>query len=291
MRRGSNDPPTAQKRLMQMQQMTKEAIKTLQKKTNHALSVEDCDLIEELDAIANGFAGVTKSERRLLSTPFELCGIKFYPLTVAKSLWYTEKCEEWEVEGSKQDGLLFWLLSLPNTEAELDTYSEQKRADKAVKKLGRQLHCTQREMTDVYHKCLGVNSTGDKQTHVDEAVAMVVVALLSEEEEKAISSLKKLSEKLKEKAKEDTDYGGMVAVLLREYGGTPDEWLYETPIEMISALFKAYSDKVNAENDAGRKASASKGKAVAPPPSKKLAALAKFREKVKQIEQVWRGEP
>ena len=108
-----------------MQQMTKEAIKTLQKKTNHVLRVENCDLIEELDAIASGFAGVTKSERRLLSTPFELCGIKFYPLTVAKSLWYTEKCEEWEVEGSKQDGLLFWLLSLPNTEAELDTYSDQ----------------------------------------------------------------------------------------------------------------------------------------------------------------------
>ena len=68
-----------------MQQMTKEAIKKLVAETSHALHVDDFDLISELDAIAVGLSGVSKSEQRLLNAPFDLCGIKFYPITVAKA--------------------------------------------------------------------------------------------------------------------------------------------------------------------------------------------------------------
>ena len=238
-----------------MQQMTKQAIKKLQQETGHVLTVEDCDLIEELDAIADGFAGLSKSEQRLLSQPFELCGIKFYPLTVAKSLWYVEKCEEWEVTGTHQDALLFWLLSLPNTDEAIDTYSCQKDADKAIKRLSRRLHCTQEEMAAVYEKCLGLNSKSEANEDV-----------------------------------KDTDYGGMIAVLLREYGGTPNRWLYETPVQMISTLFNAYAKKVEAENGAVKKSAASKGKAIAPQPSKKLAALSQFRAKVNEIKELWSGD-
>jgi len=243
---------------MQMQQMTKQAIKTLQEKTNHVLAVEDFDLIEELDAISSDMAKVSKSEQRLLNQPFELCGIKFYPLTVAKSLWYAERCEEWELQGLDQDSFLFWLLSLPNSSDEMDKYSECKKALRAVKKLSRKLHCTQEELTDVYNKCTGVkesSGSGGESGANSEA--------------------------------QDTDYGGVIAVLLREYGGKPDEWLYHTPIEMICTLFKAYSDKVDAENGAARSASAKGGKAVAPKMDKTVARLSRFRKKVSEIESIW----
>lgn len=235
-----------------MQQMTKQAIKKLQSETNHAINAEDFDLIEELDAIADDFAGVSQSERRLLNQPFVLCGINFYPLTVAKSLWYIEKCEEWEVTGTYQDGFLFWLLSLPNDEESLDKYSEKKCADKAIKRLSRRLHCSQDEMTEVYHKCLGMSGS-----------------------------------KSEESDSKDADYGGMIAVLLREYGGTTEKWLYETPVEMISTLFDAYAKKVEAENGTVKKSAAQKGKAIAPQPSKKLSALSKFRAKVNEIKELW----
>jgi len=235
-----------------MQVMTKKAISKLLMDTNHVLAVADFDLIEELDKIAEGLASVSKSEQRLLNTPFVLCGIRFYPLTVAKSLWYAEMCAEWEVEGMQQDGLLFWLLTLPNNELELDTYSDQKKADRACRKLSRRLHCTQDEMTAVYHKCLGLKDVlADNKDHAD------------------------------------TDYGGMIAVLLREYGGTPEKWLYETPVEVISSLFKAYADKVTAENDVGRQAASHKGKAIAPTPTKRLKSLKMFRIKANEIKELW----
>lgn len=235
-----------------MQLMTTEAIKKLQKQTNHAIVAEDFELIEKLDKAAQDVSGITETERRLLSQPFVLCGIKFYPLTVAKSLWFAEKVEEWEIDGANQDSLLFWLLTLENTEAALDAYADRKDADKAVKRLSRKLHCTNDELIDVYHKCTGF--TGESSGSCD------------------------------------TDYGGMIAILLREYGGTPEKWLYETSVEMIGALFAAYSAKVDAEQSAGRKSASRKGKAIAPPPSKRLAALSKFREVTNEILEVWNGE-
>ena len=238
-----------------MHKMTTEAIKKLLSETNHVLTVEDFELIEELDACAAEFAGVSSSERRLLNQPFSLCGINFYPLTVAKSLWYTEKVEEWEVTGSQQEALLFWLLSLPNTEEALDTYAEQKAADKACGQLSRRLHCTNEELTDIYHKCLGVSqaSGGDNDS-------------------------------------KNTDYGGMIAVLLREYGGKPNEWLYETPVQMISTLFTAYANRVNAENNAASGGRGKGAKAKAPAPSAKLAAMSKFRAVVNKIRKLWESD-
>ena len=237
-----------------MRELTKQAIQKLQKETARKLAVRDFELFEELDLIADKVAGVSKTERRLLSSPYDLCGIKFYPMTVAKSLWFAEKVDEWDLEGVYQEAFLFWLLTLPLADAALDTYSLRKDADKATKRLSRKLHCTADEMTAIYHKCLGItdaDSGGDAT---------------------------------------DTDYGGMVAVLLREYGGTPSAWLYETPIDMISALFKAYSDKVNAESDSSRSASAHGGKAVAPQWSAKMQSLKDFREKVNAIRAQWEQE-
>lgn len=232
-----------------MHRMTKEAIKKLQTETAHVITVEDFDLIEELDAIASGINGTTKQERRLLSQPYNLCGINFYPITVAKSLWFAEKVKEWELQDTRQGALLFWLLSLPNVDGKLDGYSEQKAVDRAVKKLNRRLHCTNQELSDVYLKCIG--STGESGSD------------------------------------SDPDYGGMIAVLLREYGGTPDRWLYETPVTMIATLFDAYSRKVDAENRSVKGASAKNSKAIAPPPSKRLKALAKFRKKINEIKEIW----
>lgn len=231
--------------------MTKQAVQKLLTETNHQLTLDDFDLIDELDTLAKGFSGTSKIERRLLNQPFELCGVLFFPLTVAKSLWYAEKVAEWELSSVEQEGLLFWLLSLPNASESLDLYSDPQLANKAVKKLSRRLHCTSTELNTVYGKCVGnTSSSGDDSD-------------------------------------EDVDYGGMVSSLLREYGGNPDQWLYETPIDTISDLFRACSEKALAENEQQRKTASKGGTAVAPPPTKKLEALSHFRKKVNAIKLAW----
>lgn len=233
-----------------MHQMTKEAIKKLLLKTNHVLDVEDFDLIEQLDSIANDLSITTRTQKRILREPFELCGVNFYPLTVAKSLWCSEKIKEWELEADCIEPFTLWMLTLPLTEDCFDGFETLKVVDRAVKKMGRKLHCSDAELLEVYHKCIGRES-GD----TDESGDAV-------------------------------DYGGMISVLVKEYGGTPAYWLYEESVEFISVLILSYSDR-NAQQS---KASSPSGKAVAPAPSRQLAALSKFREKANKISDKWSVE-
>lgn len=235
-----------------MQVLTKKTIKRILQKTAHVLDVEDFDCIEALDELAEKMDGVSTRERRLLNSPFDLCGIKFYPLTVAKSLWYAEKVEEWEIEGTNQEGFLFWLLTLPLTSEALDMYSERKTADKASKKLSRCLHCQPDELGEVYRKCIGRKAGDTDET--DDSVA---------------------------------DYGGMIACLIKEYGGTDEKWLYETPVEVIGSMFFQIEKRVASEEASSRVKSASGGKAVAPKASHRLVSFKAFRDKAQEIEEKW----
>ena len=232
--------------------MTKEAIKKLQSQTKHSLTIDDFDLIDKLDLVADEICRVTKRERRLLNQPVSLCGVSFFPLTVAKSLWFAEKCEEWDVCDTNREGLLIWLLTVENCSDALDYYSTKKMADKASRRLSRKLHCSSDELTEVYFKCIGGEGRGSS-----------------------------------DEGGKDVDYGGAIACLLREYGGTPDKWLYETPVEMLGVLFKAFEDRVNAEQDSACKVSAKGGKAVAPKPTASLAARGRFRYVSNEIEAIW----
>ena len=94
----------------------------------------------------------------------------------------------------------------------------------------------------------------------------------------------------KDSEKSDANYGALIAIMLREYGGTPDQWLYDTPVEKIGALVEQYVNRVNAEQDASRGACAKKGVAVAPPPSAKLVALKAFKAKMNEIKQKWTSD-
>ena len=56
---------------------------------------------------------------------------------------------------------------------------------------------------------------------------------------------------------------------------------------MIETLMNNYAARINAENDAARQTSASKGKAVAPIASERLKALRDFRVKCNEILEKW----
>lgn len=233
-----------------MHLMTKKTVAKLLAETGHALDVEDFDLIEELDSLARNMSGVSPDERRLLSSPFELCSMRFYPLTIAKSLWYAEKVEEWDLDPIYHEVCLFWLLTLPNTSEALDAVTCRKDAMKGIKRVVKRLNCPHSDIDAMLKSCIG--SRGEKATQ-SESVA----------------------------------YGGLVACLLREYRGTPEQWLYETPVEQIGELMAQFVRRINAENDAAQRKASSGGKAVAPPPSAKLNALRAFRLKTAEIREAW----
>jgi len=233
-----------------MQEMTKQTIKRLLIDVNHALTVEDFDDIEELDALADTVAGVSASERRLLNSPFELCGIKFYPLTVAKSLWFAEKVKEWEIGDDYTDAFMFWILTLPLKEEAFEEFELYKSVNKAMKKLARKMHFTHDEINEICTRCIG-SSSGESSG--------------------------------------DAQFGGMIACLIREFGQSPDYWLYQTPIEKIHVLYDQIIARVSAEENANRAKSATKGKAKAQTVTTSVKSLGAFQAKVREIESKWRS--
>ena len=233
-----------------MLMMTKEAIRKLQKQTSHALIVEDFDVIAELDKCAQDVVRKSSIDRRLLSCPVTVDGVEasFYPLTVAKSIWYAEKLDEWEIAPIYEEAFMFWLLTLPNKEDELCKWSTKKNVNKAMRKFASKLVCPASALQEVFARCVGVcDSNGEKDNAED-------------------------------------DYGGMIACLVREYGGKPEEWLYEKHVELIAEMYERLVDRVQAEQDEMRKSSKSGG---APVVTRKMRALDKFRQKTSEIRMLW----
>jgi hypothetical protein len=83
------------------------------------------------------------------------------------------------------------------------------------------------------------------------------------------------------------DYGGTIACLIKEYGGTPDQWLYETPVEKLAALFDQYEKRIIAEDNASRTKTPAGSKAVAPKVTAGIRAIGEFQTKAREIEAKW----
>ena len=235
-----------------MQELTKNAISNLQRTTGHVLSVADFDDIEALDSLAEKMNGVSSVERRLLNSPFELCGIKFYPLTVAKSLWVKEKAELWDIPDENMDGFTFWILTIPLGAEALEKYETKKSADKAMRKLARRMHFTFEEINTICNRCLGVSENAQNDGK-----------------------------------KSNTAFGGMIACLIREYGQSPEYWLYEASVEMISEMYDQILIKAMAEEDAHRQSATKNGQAKAPSATPKLRAFKAFRDKAQELSEKW----
>ena len=156
---------------MQMQKMTEKSIQRLLKKTGHQLAVADWADIESLDRLAKKMSGVSETERRLLNSPFELGGLMFYPLTVAKSLWAKEKMEIWDISGTNSDAFMFWVLTIPHGEEALAKYDKRSVADRSMTRLARKMHFSSDDINDVCNKCIGIYDGDSNDTESEEEQA------------------------------------------------------------------------------------------------------------------------
>ena len=122
-----------------------------------------------------------------------------------------------------------------------------------ARSIARRLHCTAEDVASIIEKCTG---TAKKSAGSDEDST-------------------------------GSAYGGLIACLVKEYGSTPDYWLYEATADMVAELMEQFTKRVEGEAKAARSACASKGKAVAPSATPRIRALKEFREKRNEIEQLW----
>ena len=237
-----------------MQLLTKKEIEKLLKKTSHELTVDDLDEIQAIDKLADKVAGVSSRERRLLSSPFELSGRKFYPMTIAKSLWLEEKVMEWGVSESEQQGMSFWLFTIPLDSESLEQYSSYKEAAKAARKLNKSLHCTEEELAEVCRKCLGVYESEPKTSGDEDGPT-------------------------------ESRYGGLVTCMMKEYGGTPAQWLYDTPLTVIAQMFDEFEARIISEEKQTKRTPTKV--ATVPRITESMRASHKFNLAIRELSRKW----
>lgn len=97
---------------------------------------------------------------------------------------------------------------------------------------------------------------------------------------KAIEDAFGLDEEEDTNESDPVDAWGLCSVLAREVGGSPDEW-YDASPEKLRCAIKVIEDKVEAEVKA---MGGSKGP---PKDTPKIRAIAKFAEKLKELEATW----
>ena len=149
------------------------------------------------------------------------------------------------------------MLTLPLNEAAFDDHEDKRKAMKSLRRFIRRSNCKASDLRDIFEKCagksVGKNADGDG----------------SEKSE---------------------SYGGLVACLVREFGQSPDYWLYEASVDKVMEFYDQIMARVMAEEEASRSASAGAGKAVAPKVTPKLRAFKAFRDKAHELREKWGAE-
>ena len=151
--------------------MTQQTVMRLLSETKHRLTLDDFDLLQELDEIATRLVSGRSGERSLLSMPFIRGGIKFYPTTIAKDLYWQEVVSG-HVDEAWEPIAFLWLMShdgLPDATAD--------EVQKRVKSFARTLNIDEavlREIVDHYNPKTGGAKEKENEYNYGDVIALLI---------------------------------------------------------------------------------------------------------------------
>tara|TARA_R110000822_G_scaffold298036_1_gene420718 strand:- start:162 stop:626 length:465 start_codon:yes stop_codon:yes gene_type:complete len=87
----------------------------------------------------------------------------------------------------------------------------------------------------------------------------------------------------------DDGCGALIAMLVREYGNTPNYWLCEADLGIVEAMIHDYTVRMDAEVNASKKASRAGGGVASGPPTvtAKMKAMHKLRQYSNALQKRW----
>lgn len=227
--------------------MTRQKLTELMAATSRTLTLDDFDLIAELDDAARRVVNpYDDAASFLLSIPVPCGNRKLRPLTVAMMAWYNqvgrEMCEGTDIA----DTVVGWLMDSETDSRRVASMGGVDEVRKAVREWERGAHFTVDELAAAVRKVTGEGS-----------------------------------------GEGSADFGPLIAVLMREYGATPDYWLHDADVSVIETLCEEIGKRVDAEDAAMRKAASKSGTTLPPAMTAKIRALDDFRKIAKRIEEQW----
>jgi len=203
----------------QLTPMTVAAVDELLRQTGHTLTVLDIDDILILNAACEKYLHPgSSSDVRMFAGPVQCGSVTLYPLTYSASAWLDERGFDWcgDSDDPLADMVLLYALSLSNKAQALWAIEGKVELRRCLKRFRRRLHATPVEVDWAIKQVvqLSYGSTGDNN---------------------------------------ERNYGSVIAALLREFGSSPDFWMFEATLPLIDSLTRELIRSQCAENDRMRR--------------------------------------
>lgn len=237
-----------------MNKMAQLSVEKMLAETGHVLTVADFDDLAALHRAAQAVTNPDdEDESSLWAAPHQVGNILLYPLTLGVAVWMSEQASEWF--GDKDplaDLAVAWALSLGQLPGELWEVRTARECKRRVRAWARKLTATPQQLGAALEKMLPSADPG------------------ADDGEKG------------------GGYGPTISLLIREYGKSPEYWMWKTSVKVIHVLLKDYADRINeqieAENRAARKAG---GKAAQGLPLPRKAERVRYAKLIKALQIKW----
>jgi len=237
---------------MELHKKTQIEVQKLLYDSGHVLNLDDLSDIIELNDLANRVTGDTGAYASIHKWPVKCGKLLLRPLTVGKLAWYNQRGLIWfDDDIQTLSTVLAFLLSVDNDESFVWGLEDAETAKATIEAWEKEVDVTPAELGAAVDSV--VNSYSSRSGDED---------------------------------KVDRGDGPLIALLCREYGNTPQHWMYRESINVIRALVDEHVRKINSEITARNQRG--KGKKVLPPiktPSMDASLL--FRKKLLTIAEKW----
>ena len=224
----------------------------LQEETAHVLAVADLDDIQKLDAINRRIAaGEDCAESIAARRAVRVGNILWKRPCIGAVEWY-EAHAEWFADDAALSDCAFVFASVAKHPRTLWGLTDKKRARRAVKRFMRGLSCTSEELQEGFARLFGsvadvVNITdAPSEAEIEKSVATIANASQTNHEA-TFNAIKTEAERLQKIGNDVADYGPLVSMLCREFGGSPSSWRWDVPMHIVEACRNDFEARVEAQ--------------------------------------------
>jgi len=223
----------------------KQEVQKLLRETKHSLTIDDFDDLEKLNELCNAITSPKSEVNNIINMPVCIGGVAIRQPSIGAWEWYND----FLLPMAGDDGLfadagLAFAMSVDDPQ-ELWRLADPKECRRTIKAFSKKIGCTHEDLQRIILDILDFKKTDEND-------------------------------------KQEGNAGELVAVLCREYGNTPQYWLWEAPLGIVSTCIAAYVARIEKDVEAARRSSTGANK---PPPTEtriaKFEALRKHKVKMR----------
>lgn len=236
--------------MREMHRMARETAETLLRECGHVLTVDDLPDLARLDRLAHQATDPASVKHDVFDWPVRVGGVELYRLTLGAIGWLEDVvAPAMGGQDSVTDLAVAYAMAHGHAPAVLALYITEAAIAAELRRFRRGLTCTPEQLSAAVASLLPYN---------DATVGG-----------------------------DDSKYGEIIGLLCREYGQTPEHWLWGVSFEVCQALLSSLVAAKQAEAEAYARANRGKGTRPPPMPHSRLVGLKAFKDAANELRAKW----